>query len=144
MRGKFQDSNSKDQGNPKIQGSMLRADFQRALAESWNLSLPWDLRFGVWNFRARAAFTLIELLITITIISVLVAIGIPATERIVHKGRATHCLGNLRNLGAAMQLYLNDHNTALPSASRALFSESASLTEKPSACSSAAKLSRKG
>jgi prepilin-type N-terminal cleavage/methylation domain-containing protein/prepilin-type processing-associated H-X9-DG protein len=93
---------------------MLRADFQRALAESWNLSLPWDLRFGVWNFRARAAFTLIELLITITIISVLVAIGIPATERIVHKGRATHCLGNLRNLGAAMQLYLNDHNNVMP------------------------------
>ena len=59
-------------------------------------------------------FTLIELLITISIIAALVAIGVPATQRLVHKGRATQCLSNLRNLGAALQLYLNDHNNVMP------------------------------
>ena len=55
-------------------------------------------------------FTLLELLITISIIAALVAIGVPATQRLVHKGRATHCLSNLRNLGAALQLYLRQHH----------------------------------
>src|SRR3954466_15891220 len=63
---------------------------------------------------ARRAFTLVELLIAISLIAVLVALGVPATERLVHKGRATHCLSNLRNLGGALQLYLNDHNNIMP------------------------------
>lgn len=60
------------------------------------------------------AFTLIELLITITIVGALVAMAIPATDRIIHKSRATHCMGNLRNLGTALQLYLNDHANIMP------------------------------
>jgi prepilin-type N-terminal cleavage/methylation domain-containing protein/prepilin-type processing-associated H-X9-DG protein len=66
-----------------------------------------------WRGRAHA-FTLVELLIAISLIAVLVALGVPATERLVHKGRATHCLSNLRNLGGALQLYLNDHNNLMP------------------------------
>jgi prepilin-type N-terminal cleavage/methylation domain-containing protein/prepilin-type processing-associated H-X9-DG protein len=60
------------------------------------------------------AFTLIELLITISIIAALVVIAVPATERVVHKSRATACLGNLRSLGSALQLYLNDHGNYMP------------------------------
>jgi prepilin-type N-terminal cleavage/methylation domain-containing protein/prepilin-type processing-associated H-X9-DG protein len=76
-------------------------------------TLPWSWRVGAWDFRARG-FTLIELLITISIIAALVAIAVPATQRLVHKGRATQCLSNLHNLGAALQLYLNDHGNVMP------------------------------
>jgi prepilin-type N-terminal cleavage/methylation domain-containing protein/prepilin-type processing-associated H-X9-DG protein len=72
------------------------------------------LDFGLWTFHRRGGFTLIELLITIGIIVVLVAIAVPASQRLIHKGRATQCLANLRNLGSAMQLYLNDHNNLMP------------------------------
>lgn len=59
-------------------------------------------------------FTLIELLITFTIVAVLVVVAVPATDRILHKARAAHCLGNLRSLGTALQLYLNDHSNLMP------------------------------
>ena len=108
MKAKLQTPNSKSQGSFKDQGSKRLAGIRRPLRDSF-----WSLEFGVWHFRPRG-FTLIELLITISIIAVLVAIGVPATQRLVHKGRATHCLSNLRNLGAAMQLYLNDHNNVMP------------------------------
>jgi prepilin-type N-terminal cleavage/methylation domain-containing protein len=59
-------------------------------------------------------FTLMELLVTITIIGAIAAIAFPATDRIMHKSRATHCMGNLRSLGTALQLYLNDHGNLMP------------------------------
>src|SRR3954466_15392381 len=60
------------------------------------------------------AFTLVELLVTMTIIAALAALAVPVTDRILHKARAAHCLTNLRNLGSAMQLYLNDHANIMP------------------------------
>lgn len=60
------------------------------------------------------AFTLVELLVVIVIIAMLSAIIVPASERVLHSSRAAHCLGNLRNLGAALQLYLGDNNNILP------------------------------
>lgn len=63
---------------------------------------------------SRQAFTLVELLVVIVLIAMLSAIIVPASERILHSARASHCLGNLRNLGAALQLYLGDHNNLLP------------------------------
>lgn len=60
------------------------------------------------------AFTLVELLVVIVLIAMLSAIIVPASERVLHSSRATHCLGNLRNLGAALHLYLGDHNNTFP------------------------------
>lgn len=60
------------------------------------------------------AFTLVELLVVIVIIAMLSVLIVPASERVLHSARASHCLGNLRNLGAALQLYLGDHNNQLP------------------------------
>lgn len=62
----------------------------------------------------KRAFTLIELLVVIVILAMLSAIIVPASERVMHSARAAHCLGNLRNLGAALQLYLGDNNNLLP------------------------------
>ncbi|CAN5894605.1 hypothetical protein BH11VER1_BH11VER1_01800 [soil metagenome] len=62
----------------------------------------------------KQAFTLVELLVVIVIIAMLSALIVPASERMMHSSRASHCLGNLRNLGAALHLYLGDNNNMLP------------------------------
>jgi prepilin-type N-terminal cleavage/methylation domain-containing protein/prepilin-type processing-associated H-X9-DG protein len=60
------------------------------------------------------AFTLVELLVTIAVIGVLTGIAVPAYERTVQSGRAAACVSNMRQLGAALNLYLADHNMILP------------------------------
>jgi prepilin-type N-terminal cleavage/methylation domain-containing protein/prepilin-type processing-associated H-X9-DG protein len=62
----------------------------------------------------RHAFTLVELLVCITIIAVLTGISVPVYNRVVQAARATGCVSNLRQLGAAIDLYANDHNHTLP------------------------------
>ncbi len=61
-----------------------------------------------------SGFTLMELLIAITIIGALATLIVPASQRVVGKSRASHCLNNLRQLGAALNLYLTDHNNTMP------------------------------
>ncbi len=65
--------------------------------------------------RRSAAFTLMELLIVVTIIGALASLAIPATQRMMAKSKAAHCLGNLRNLGSALTLYLGENNNTMPS-----------------------------
>jgi prepilin-type processing-associated H-X9-DG protein len=55
-----------------------------------------------------------ELLITMTIIAALVTLLVPASQRLMGKAKAAHCLNNLRNLGGALQLYLAEHNNTMP------------------------------
>ena len=64
-----------------------------------------------------AAFTLIELLAVIMIVAVLAAIVIPVTSSVRAKGQATRCLSNLRQIGAAAHLYVNENKNRLPSSS---------------------------
>jgi prepilin-type N-terminal cleavage/methylation domain-containing protein/prepilin-type processing-associated H-X9-DG protein len=61
-----------------------------------------------------AAFTLVELLVVIAIIAILAALLMPALSRATESGRATACLGNLRQIGVALQLYVQDNNNRLP------------------------------
>ncbi len=60
------------------------------------------------------AFTLIELLISIAIIGVLIAILVPALSRARAHGRVTACLSNLRGQGMSMLGYTVDYQGALP------------------------------
>ncbi|AHF92664.1 N-terminal cleavage protein [Opitutaceae bacterium TAV5] len=60
------------------------------------------------------AFTLIELLAVIAIIGILAAILIPTVGKVRESARAAQCLGNLRQIGAAMILYANENKDALP------------------------------
>jgi prepilin-type N-terminal cleavage/methylation domain-containing protein len=62
----------------------------------------------------RRAFTLIELLVVIGIIAVLAGLLLPVLGRAKESGRATACLGNLRQIGVAIQLYLQENNNRLP------------------------------
>jgi len=60
------------------------------------------------------AFTLLELLVVIAVIGVLASLLVPATGRALENGRATSCLGNLRQIGIALQLYVQDSRNRMP------------------------------
>jgi prepilin-type N-terminal cleavage/methylation domain-containing protein len=65
------------------------------------------------------AFTLIELLIVIAIIAILAALVIPAFNRVLESGKATKDMSNLRQIGAATQMYMNDNNGVFPGSTAA-------------------------
>ena len=62
----------------------------------------------------RHAFTLIELLVVIVTISVMAAIAVPVFTGVLERARATKDLNNLRQIGAATQMYMNDNNGVFP------------------------------
>lgn len=59
-------------------------------------------------------FTLVELLVVIVIVAVIAALAVPAYKRIVQSGRATACVSNLRQLGAALNLFLGENRMTMP------------------------------
>jgi prepilin-type N-terminal cleavage/methylation domain-containing protein/prepilin-type processing-associated H-X9-DG protein len=59
-------------------------------------------------------FTLIELLVAIATIGILLAILIPALTSSIARAKATKDMSNLRQIGMAMQTYLNDNDQSLP------------------------------
>jgi prepilin-type N-terminal cleavage/methylation domain-containing protein len=60
------------------------------------------------------AFTLIELLVVLAIIALLAALLLPVLSRAKEAGRGTACLSNLRQMGVALQLYVQENNNRLP------------------------------
>ncbi len=62
----------------------------------------------------KRGFTLIELLVVIAIIAVLLAILMPAMRKIKEIARETVCKSNLKNIGLAAHMYLDDYERTLP------------------------------
>jgi len=76
-------------------------------------------------------FTLIELLVVIAIIAILLAILMPAMRKIRETARETVCKSNLRDIGLAVQMYLDDYERKIPntaSANQFLWFESDGVT----------------
>ena len=61
----------------------------------------------------RRGFTLIELLVVIAIIAILAAILFPVFARAREKARQTSCLSNLKQVGLASNMYLQDYDERL-------------------------------
>ncbi len=62
----------------------------------------------------RTAFTLVELLVVMAIISLLAAMLLPALSNARLTAQQASCMNNQKQIGAAIMLYTNDHNGLLP------------------------------
>ena len=64
-------------------------------------------------------FTLVELLVVIAVIAILAALLLPALGRAKERSLTTKCLSNLRQIGVAVQLYMDDNGSRYPATSGA-------------------------
>ncbi len=64
--------------------------------------------------RRRRGFTLIELLVVIAIIAILAAILFPVFARAREQARRTACLSNLKQIGLAIMMYVQDYDERMP------------------------------
>src|SRR5688500_1030093 len=69
--------------------------------------------------RFHQAFTLVELLVVMGIISVLMAVALPSLVKAREAARRTVCLSNCSQLTKAVLLYMNDNKQTLPDACNA-------------------------
>ena len=77
---------------------------------------------GLRSSRA-GGFTLVELLVVISIVGVLIGLLLPAVNAARESARRTECISNLRQVGLAMELYLQAQGT------NGKFPDAADLTE---------------
>jgi len=60
-------------------------------------------------FGGRSAFTLVELLVVISIITILASFMMPALRKASMMARSSGCVNNLRQIGMAEQMYISDN-----------------------------------
>ena len=65
------------------------------------------------------AFTLIELLVVIVTIAILAALAVPVFSSVLERAKVTKDLSNLRQVGSATQMYMNDNNGVFPGSATA-------------------------
>jgi prepilin-type N-terminal cleavage/methylation domain-containing protein/prepilin-type processing-associated H-X9-DG protein len=66
--------------------------------------------------RKKSGFTLIELLVVVAIITVLIAMLLPALNQVREKTRELVCASQLRDIGLRFQSYLQEYNDTYPPA----------------------------
>lgn len=69
---------------------------------------------------AQRGFTLVELLVVVSIIAVLIALLLPAVQAARAAARRTHCMSNMRQLGLGIGMYAETHRGNMPLSSHDL------------------------
>jgi prepilin-type N-terminal cleavage/methylation domain-containing protein len=77
-----------------------------------------------------SAFTLIELLVVIATLGILVALATPVFIGVLERAKVTKDLSNLRQIGAATQVYMNDNNGVFPGSATATWMSQLELNQK--------------
>jgi prepilin-type processing-associated H-X9-DG protein len=67
------------------------------------------------RLRLFGGFTILELLVVITVILLLTALSVQAVIRARGEARKARCVSNLRSIGSALSVYCNTHDGLLPS-----------------------------
>jgi len=80
------------------------------------------------NPKSKAGFSLVELLCATAIIAILGAVAINASAAAIEQTRSVECLSNLRQIGAAMGLYVGERNGRLPSSGHHRAEDGSSLS----------------
>lgn len=62
-------------------------------------------------------FTLVELLVVITIIAALAGLAVVVSQSVIVRAKQAKCASNLRNVGVALYLHAGDHNGYFPETS---------------------------
>jgi prepilin-type N-terminal cleavage/methylation domain-containing protein/prepilin-type processing-associated H-X9-DG protein len=69
---------------------------------------------SLWQSQKNRAFTLVELLVVIAIIGILAALLLPALLRGKQRAQRIECIGQLKQLGTAFQIFAHDHRSRFP------------------------------
>lgn len=69
---------------------------------------------GLWAPRQRLGFTLIELLVVIAIIAILASMLLPTLAKAKEQAISTQCKSQLKQMGQATFLYVDDNSDKLP------------------------------
>jgi len=77
-----------------------------------------------------SAFTLMEVLVVMVIIIGLAAILIPSLNSALERAKATKDMSNLRQIGAATQMYMNDNNGVFPGSTTATWMSQLELNQR--------------
>jgi len=69
----------------------------------------------------RSGFTLVELLVVLAVIALLAALLLPALSKAKESARTTQCLNQMRQLGLAVRLYVDENGDAFPRSEHSAF-----------------------
>jgi prepilin-type N-terminal cleavage/methylation domain-containing protein len=107
---------------------------------SFSLSLPAQTQYDALLTKktmtksspppAERGFTLIEFLVVVLAIGILAALAVPALNSAYERAKVTKDLSNLRQIGAATQLYMNDNNGVFPGSATVTWISQLELNQK--------------
>jgi len=84
--------------------------------------------------RKNKGFTLVELLVVISVIALLMAILLPSLSKARKQAQSIICRSNLRNYGLAGTMYLETHNNMFPFPLTCIYSRATFTAEHPWEC----------